>query len=181
MTLHMAMAALWGFAEATLFFIVPDVWLSAVAVRHGLAPALRACGFALAGAILGGALMYAWGAADAATARAVLDTLPAIGPAMIGGVRASLAEYGAAALFVGPLTGVPYKIYAVEAAQAGVGPWSFILVSIPARLLRFVLIAAVAALLSGRLSRFLDRRARTALLLAVWSGFYAVYLVRVPG
>ena len=27
------MAALWGFAEATLFFVIPDVFLSGVAVR----------------------------------------------------------------------------------------------------------------------------------------------------
>jgi hypothetical protein len=33
-------AGLWGFAEATLFFLVPDIWLTALAVRRGLKPAL---------------------------------------------------------------------------------------------------------------------------------------------
>ena len=39
-------ALLWGFAEATLFFIVPDVLLSAIAVRRGRGAALRAAGIA---------------------------------------------------------------------------------------------------------------------------------------
>jgi len=41
-------AALWGLAEATLFFIVPDVFLSLVALRDRRA-ALVACGWAIPG------------------------------------------------------------------------------------------------------------------------------------
>jgi membrane protein YqaA with SNARE-associated domain len=53
----MAAAALWGFAEATLFFIVPDVLLSIIAVRRGRRPAWIAMAWTIAGAIAGGALM----------------------------------------------------------------------------------------------------------------------------
>jgi hypothetical protein len=44
-------AALWAFAEATLFFIVPDVWLS-LAGRENLRRGLMACLNALVGALV---------------------------------------------------------------------------------------------------------------------------------
>jgi len=46
-------AFLWGLAEATCFFIVPDVLLSFIALRR-LRTALLCCGLALAGALLAG-------------------------------------------------------------------------------------------------------------------------------
>ena len=49
-------AGLWGLAEATLFFIVPDVWLNLAGRRR-----LEA---GLLGALIGGALIYFWGAHD---------------------------------------------------------------------------------------------------------------------
>ena len=75
----MLIAGIWGFAEATLFFIVPDVWLTLIAVRRGLVPALAACGWALAGALAGGLAMYAWGVFDSAAARDVRQpSVPAL-------------------------------------------------------------------------------------------------------
>jgi membrane protein YqaA with SNARE-associated domain len=51
-------AFIWGLAEATLFFIVPDVYLGFVAL-FDWRRALRALAAPIAGAVLGGALMYA--------------------------------------------------------------------------------------------------------------------------
>src|SRR3546814_8042489 len=51
-----AISLLWGFAEATVFFVVPDVWISRRALSSWRA-ALRRCGFALAGALVGGVLL----------------------------------------------------------------------------------------------------------------------------
>lgn len=168
-------AGLWGFAEATLFFFVPDIWLTALAVRRGPRPALLACLAALAGALLGGIAMYSWGAADPATARAVLNLVPAIDPAMIGEVQAALQQDGVAAIFIGPLAGVPYKIYAVEAGAANLGLISFILVSVPARLTRFLLLTIGAWAISTALSRHAGLRVRMALLAGGWTAFYAIY------
>ena len=177
----MLIAGIWGFAEATLFFIVPDVWLTLIAVRRGLRPALLACGWALAGALAGGLAMYAWGAFDPATARGVLETLPAIDRDMIDGVRSALRDDGAAAVFFGPLKGVPYKIYAVEASAAGVGLLAFLAVSIPARLFRFVLLVVIANVISrwalGRTGPWIP----TGVLLAAWAVFYTVYFSVMPG
>jgi len=56
-------AFVWGLAEATFFFVIPDVFLSFVALldwprtsKHILA--------AIAGALLGGALLFHWASAD---------------------------------------------------------------------------------------------------------------------
>lgn len=176
----MIIAGLWGFAEATLFFIVPDVWLSLIAVRRGLTPALIACGFAVAGALLGGAILYAWGVTDPGSAREALDWIPAIDKGLIKDVRRSLSRDGVGALFVGPLTGVPYKIYAVEASAAGISMLAFLSVSIPARLLRFAAVTVVAWTISRLLERHANRFIRTLILLAVWAAFYAIYLSVMP-
>jgi membrane protein YqaA with SNARE-associated domain len=49
----------WGLAESTFFFFVPDVVLTFSALRN-YRMALRAAVAALAGALIGGTLMYAW-------------------------------------------------------------------------------------------------------------------------
>jgi hypothetical protein len=72
-----AIAILWGFAEATLFFIVPDVWLTAIAVWIPR-KAWMACLFALLGALAGGALMYSWGYMAPSTALTALERIPGI-------------------------------------------------------------------------------------------------------
>jgi membrane protein YqaA with SNARE-associated domain len=176
-----AVALLWGLAEATLFFIVPDVWLSAIAVARGRRVALRATGWAIAGAILGGALMHAWGTFDPAGATALLDHLPAISQGMIAGVRDDLARQGSAGVVLGGVTGVPYKIYAVLADGAGLALPLFLLISVPARAIRFVLAVLVADWLNGWLARWLTRRQRYAVLGVAWLAFYGFYFAVTPG
>ena len=75
-------ATLWGFAEATVFFIVPDVFLSVLAM-FDMSKALVACLYALFGALVGGVVMYNWGIVDLAGALRVLDTLPSISVGML--------------------------------------------------------------------------------------------------
>ncbi len=148
--------------------------LSALALR-GLRVALPACAWATVGALVGGLTMYLWGAAAPEAAWSLLDRVPAIDPAMQAGVRASLAEHGLAALFLGPLTGTPYKPYAVAAGQQGVSPAAFLLVSVPARALRFVAIVALTHLLARRL----PPRRRPIVLALCWLGFYAAYFLHM--
>lgn len=169
-----AAAFLWGLAEATLFFIVPDLLVSAVALER-LRAALVACAWATAGALAGGVLMYAWGALAPAEAWSALDRVPGIGPAMQEGVRAALAEHGLAALFLGPLTGTPYKLYAVAAGQQGLSLAAFLLVSVPARALRFVLLA----LLTRAIAQLLPERRRLPVLAVCWLVFYLGYFVHM--
>lgn len=167
-------AGLWGLAEATVFFIVPDVLLSATALRHRR-PALIACAWATVGALVGGVAMYLWGRADATGAAAFLDRIPGIGPTMLDVVRASLDTHGLAALFLGPLTGTPYKLYAVAAGQTGAAFLPFLLVSLPARAIRFVLVV----LLTHAIARRLPARLGPPILAVCWLAFYAAYFAHM--
>lgn len=169
------LAFAWGLAEATLFFIIPDVLLTWLALTRPRL-AWRACGFALAGALAGGALMFAGGNADPTAARAALDAVPAVSAAAVDEVGVELRQHGLGAVFLGPLTGKPYKIYAVEAAAGGVGLLPFLLVSVPARGLRFAFaVAAVAGLLRLPRLRHLSVAWRRGLHLAWWVAVYAAY------
>ena len=115
-----ALAALWGVAEATVFFIVPDVLLSWLALQS-YKPAFIACLWALAGALVGGGIIWFVGLSNPDMVRTMLVSLPAISDEMITNVAQQLDESGLVALFVGPMIGTPYKIYALEAATSGFG------------------------------------------------------------
>ncbi len=169
-----ALAALWGLAEATVFFIVPDVWLSAVGLRS-LRKGLIACLYALAGALVGGLLMYAWGMYDEAVATRVVEIVPAISPDMMTRVQADLKEQGVVAILFGPLSGTPYKTYAVQAGGTRMGISAFLLISIPARLVRFVAVTFLAYGVGQTLLKHWPLRHQFAILALVWVTFYAFY------
>jgi membrane protein YqaA with SNARE-associated domain len=167
----------WGLAEATLFFIVPDVLLTAIACRS-LRAGLKASCVAVAGALLGGILMYGAGHAAPQTARAWLVRLPAIHPPLIQHVQMQLASHGLGAVLLGPALGIPYKIYAVEWGVGHGNELMFLVVSIPARGVRFVLSAVVANGIARLIAPWTRRRApiETTILALFWIGFYALYL-----
>lgn len=176
-----ALALLWGFAEATLFFIVPDVWLSAIAVWRGRRAALLATAWTVAGAVIGGGLIHGWAARDQAAVIALIDRLPAISPAMIAGVGDALDRLGVGAMAIGALSGVPYKIYAAMAPAAGVSLLTFLAMSLPARAIRFLLVAVVADWLNRLLARRLALRWRFTILSLIWAVFYGTYFLVMPG
>jgi membrane protein YqaA with SNARE-associated domain len=167
----------WGLAEATAFFVVPDVGIGLFGL-FGWRRGIRAAGWALAGALVGGAVMYGVGArlSRAESAR-LLDAVPAISPAMIERVEEEMRAGGPAAMLLGPLRGTPYKIYARTAGLQAQPLLTVLLWSIPARGGRFLL-TALAAALAGRLGgrRFRQRPERfLAVYVLVWTGFYAAY------
>jgi membrane protein DedA with SNARE-associated domain len=123
--------------------------------------------------------MYLWGTDSPAEAWVLLDRVPGIGFAMQAQVRESLAEEGLSALFLGPLTGTPYKLYAVAAGQQDFAFAAFLLVSVPARATRFVLVCLLAYTVSRLLSARLSTHARYGLLAAVWLIFYAGYFTHM--
>ena len=174
-----AAAVVWGFAEATLFFIVPDVLISYVAVKR-LPAAMLCCALATGGALAGGTVMYLLGGYNADETLRAIDIVPAISPRMIDKVGNGLEQGGISTMLVGAFIGTPYKIYATKAGALGISLPLFLLVSIPARLLRFV---AVALLVHG-ISRLLggwDERRKLRLLTGFWVVFYIVFLSLMPG
>ena len=170
-------ACAWGFAEATLFFIVPDVWLSFVA-RKGAKAALKASAWAVVGAVAGGLVMLAWGARSPESARAAVNSLPGVSASMPELVRSQLEVYGESAMLRGPARGVPYKLYAVEWGVRGWPLRRFVFASTYARAPRFVLVSLLVAGLFALTRRFLGERPvlEKGAIAASWTVFYAWFL-----
>lgn len=170
----MIFALSWGFAEATLFFVVPDVLLTIIALKSGKR-AIKACFGALAGALIGGTIMYLWGIGASATAFTFVEKVPAIDVEMIDEVKQDIASDGLWAMMLGPAQGIPYKIYAVAAAGQSISFETFFLVSIPARLIRFLLTSVLAWAISRFLLPRVSIQTKLGILAGVWILFYMVY------
>ncbi len=168
------MAGAWGFAEATAFFIVPDVWLTYLAFANGRRRALIGALAALAGAIPGGLLVYWLATIGPGQVTGFIQALPGISATLIDRVGHALTEHGPLAIIAGAFQGTPYKIYAAQAPAAAIGPVEFALISIPARGLRFALVAVLAAAIAHAMRNWTSRL-RLTLLTAFWIFFYALY------
>lgn len=173
-------AFVWGFAEATLFFIVPDVLLSYIGLTQGTRAGLRAAAIAALGAACGGAAMFAWSAAAPEVARSLVLAVPAIGEAMAAGAETAMAQNWFVATLLGPLSSTPFKLYAILAPHAGAGLAAFAAAGFIARLPRFLVVALALA----GLGRWLEPRFGRARLLwalgAAWLLFYGVFFALMP-
>jgi len=169
MTRLSMLAFCWGFAEATVFFVVPDVCLSFIAL-DSFSGAFQASLFSLAGALLGGSVMYCLGRRAPGTARSLLERIPAISPVSVDLVESDVVALGGRAIVLGPLKGIPYKIYAVECGALRRSFLRFALVSIPARYPRFLLSVLAAAALRAFITPYV--------LCAIWLTFYIFYFWR---
>lgn len=172
-------AGAWGFAEATFFFVVPDVWTSSVGLRRPKR-ALGTTVSALGGAMAGGAATYWWGRKVAAnTSRRALVKVPAVTDVMISEVEQEIAESGAASLLRGPTRGVPYKLYARAAGLQRTSLMAFLAWSVPGRMIRFTVVTAavsgIAAVVRRRFPGISERRI-TAVFWICWGAFYAVFI-----
>ena len=170
----------WSLAEATFFFIVPDVFLSYLAIGKSRPFPLSAMAFALAGALAGGAVMYVWASHDPVNSRAFVEQLPGIDAEMIAAAGNDFSNRGLLGLVAGGFTGVPYKVFAVEAAQLSMPLSVFLAMSVPARLLRWCLVVFIAhKVCKAIVHRWSLKAARTALL-AFWAIFYVAFFSVMP-
>lgn len=174
-----ALAFVWGLAEGTFFFVVPDVVITLAALvrprrawRHAIA--------AIAGAVLGGALLFNWAAKSPLSAQGAVARVPFVTTAMFARVHASYRAHGMGAVFRGPLTGTPYKIYAVEAPEFQGRP-AFLLATVPARGERFLLVWIVFGVAGAAMRKYFGRTASQLALrhAAFWVLFYAFYWSRI--
>lgn len=182
----------WGLAEATAFFIVPDVWTSRVALRHPRR-ALATTASAVAGAMLGGALVHGWARRTPPSDSARLMTrIPAIDAAMVAQVDDEVARSGYRAMLRGPARGVPYKLYARSAGVQGLPLSRLLAWTVPARIIRFLLVTGASAGLAAASRRAglnspdhglarvfgTPERAERAVHALGWTAFYAWYFSR---
>jgi hypothetical protein len=176
-----ALAFLWGFAEGTLFFILPDVPLSLTAMFRPRRALLHVAAI-VAGAVLAGAVMFSWSAkrwsAHGPTARQVVAHVPLVTPAMFERAEDDYRQFGIWAASKGPTRGIPYKVYAVEAPEHS-SLWPFLLVTIPARLWR-LLVVWLGFAGTGMLLRKLGRASLAPALHALfWIVVYVIYWTTV--
>ncbi len=164
----------WGLAEATVFFIAPDVFLTRLALRDFGRAAIAGM-WAVAGALAGGAGL--WLAARHGEAGALLhlfEGTPGINAALVERSAHELSGQGLAALFTGGLRGQPYKLFAVHAGASNVPLAGFMVASAGARSVRFMA-SITAAWIGGRI---LGRRSvsfRNWAHAGFWAVFYVIY------
>ncbi len=176
-----AVAFIWGFAEATLFFVVADVLLSFLVVWRGWKVALMAALAAALGAVPGGVLMLAWSAHDPVGLLSFLEHLPSIDAAMIETAGRALAGDWFSAILAGAFTGVPYKVFAAQVWPAGISTLAFLLATIPLRLARYLTLVALVGGFDFVLRRWLGRPVRITILCGAWVLFYAIFWSTFPG
>jgi membrane protein YqaA with SNARE-associated domain len=171
-----ALAFLWGFAEGTLFFILPDVPLSLAAMFRPRRALFHVAAI-VAGAVLAGAVMFNW-SARGLTARQAVAHVPFVTPAMFVRAESDYRQFGIWAASWGPVRGIPYKVYAVEAPERS-NLWRFLLVTIPARLWR-LLVVWLGFAGTGMLLRKQGRASLAPPLHALfWIVVYAIYWATV--
>ena len=167
----------WGFAEATLFFTVPDVLLTFAVVKIGWRKALRLLVLVLTGALIGGAAMYGLASINTETARATVDSVPLISREMIERGAQEMRGDWLREMIVGAMTGTPYKVYAIEAPGAGIPLSTFLLGSFFARSVRWLLTLAFAALVVAGLRRAGLAWIAVPLWAVMWIAFYIFYYI----
>jgi len=167
---------LWGLAEGTVFFVVPDVYLGFAAL-FCWGKALRATIAAVAGALIGGAVLYALAANNGTAMTQLLVRIPLIRPEMVRTVTENMQRDGLGAMVSGPFQGIPYKIYAVQAGQQRLPLVPFLLVTILARLERLLPVTVIGAVSGVALRVFIQRRTALAVgaYALMWVGVYGLY------
>jgi membrane protein YqaA with SNARE-associated domain len=164
----------WGVAEATVFFIVPDVLLTFAAI-FGKRPAWVAVAAALVGALAGGAAMYTWENRWPGEAATVVAKTPGAMPELFDRAERGLRKGGAGAMLVGGVSFLPFKVYAVSAPLAGMSLPVFLVCAAAARGARFAGATLLARwLVTGPLKGW-GRRRQMLLHLGVWGAIYGVY------
>jgi membrane protein YqaA with SNARE-associated domain len=172
------LALAWGLAESTVFFIVPDVLLTRIALRDLRHAWVAAC-WAVAGALLGGAAL--WFVATSGAAVELLrffEKLPGINRFLSYAAASALHHDGISAFFTGAVTGVPYKLLATHAAVQGISLPGLLFVSALARSARFFVTTTVAWL-AGRALHWLPLKAVLRLHSFCWFAFYLIYFMLV--
>jgi hypothetical protein len=123
--------------------------------------------------------MIAWAASAPGGAEAALLMLPGISPELLELVRGQLVSEGLPAILMGPVQGFPFKTYVVEATVLGFSPWTLLAVSVPARMLRFLLLTLFAIGLARGPLRRLSTRTLRILHVVAWTVFYVVYFIAI--
>jgi hypothetical protein len=165
----------WGLAEGTLFFLIPDIvlsWASLAGAKSGI----KILGAILAGAVVAGLCMYTWAVWQPNSARSAVASVPFVRARMFNKVEADYRAHGVSGIFYTLGTGIPYKVYAVLAPPIST-PVTWAFVSVLARLERMALSWLIPTFLGWFLKRWIrgHRHLTTVLFAGFWIVTYAIY------
>ena len=160
--LGVLVVAIWAFAEAMVWPLLPEVALFALLVAAPAA-AVRLVPTAVLASMAGGLCTLALGMLGSA------PDAPLVTDRMRAEVAVQVAAEGAEAVRHQPLSGIPFKVYAAEAGRAGADPLTFLAAAVEARGMRIALVGAGCAVLGLALQR------RRHLFLAVLVGGYTLF------
>jgi 1-acyl-sn-glycerol-3-phosphate acyltransferase len=163
----------WSMAEATVWPLMPDVALVPL-VASRPAEWWKLGLLAAVGSAVGGAIGYAVG--RVAPLGRLLGLLPLVRPAMVTAADTLLAGKGPSALRHQPLSGLPFKVFALLAGARRVPLGSFLCWTIAARGARFLIVSGLTALLARRFQVLVRRYPGELMLL--WSILFLVGLRR---
>jgi hypothetical protein len=170
----------WGLLEGTVFFIVPDLYIS-FATLFSIRSGAIAWMSSIAGSVTAVAIIYLLMAALGLDFGSFLEIIPGISRSMIDQVEVNLAAAGLPFTPLLVLGGVPLKVYAAAAFSLGLplGPtlaWTFL-----ARVVRIAPTFTVAASIRLLLQHRIDARPLpwTVVLGLFWLGFYVFYFWRL--
>jgi len=154
-SLPVLVAFLWGWSEATWFFLIPDVWLT-FTIFWGPRKVAESIGAAIAGACLG-AVTYYWLPEPARQSLFYWWTItPGYAPSMFQDIRDYLRQGGWGFVW-GPWEGIPYRYYLHESLAGGLSLGQVLLYTPLARSYRFILVPLIASAVLG-LVRLVGRR-----------------------
>ena len=170
---------IWGLAEATLFFIVPDVLLTLVAL-FSFRRSARVLACILLGALCGGTIMFYFGASHPAQARATVLRVPFVSTAMFDRTGQGFQQAGIWELTKAAASGIPYKVFCVQASRYAGLPL-FLVASLLARLERFALFWLIAGAIGAVFDRSIRRQPKVAIAIyaLIWIAGYTWYWARI--
>jgi membrane protein YqaA with SNARE-associated domain len=171
----LVLVAVWAWAEAVMFPVVPDVvLLPLIAAAPRATPRLVLALFA--GALVGSAILAAWVLADPGRVASLLASLPGMDATTLPAVETEVASRGVAAFAAfGP--GVPLKVYSTAWMVDGGSPVVLAVAVLVNRITRIgpgLLIAAAIGWFAPAALRRYERLATVAYALG-WIGLYLVY------
>jgi len=174
-------AGVWAFAEAILWFIVPDVWIGLVGLFAPRRVPVSVAAIIL-GAMAGAAVLAVLTTVAPAGVGGLLTGIPGIRPDDLATVRSELESQGLPAFLGGAFQGNPVKLYVHEATLLGFGPPAILFVALN-RVVRvglFGLVMAAIGIIARRLIRRIPRVA-LATYVGSWTVFYVAYFAMRAG
>lgn len=173
-------AFIWGLAEATVFFIVPDVFFIFTALFAPLYGILHGI-ISMGGTLIGGCIMYKAAILWPEQIGHFLIKVPLVSQDLVSTVHNNLLNDGLKTMLSAPLKGIPYKIYAAQTAIIGIDFAGFMLFTVPARLERILLLAGIGAVAGRFFAGSIKNNTKKWLLnyLLAWAIFYVFYAYRM--